>query len=142
MKQKRRRRRDSRKIARVVAIIVVFAFLAAFFVGSIGSVQANAATMDPTSCVLDVDADGELNAVDQDIDGDGTVNGEDDDMDGDGLTNFEDQDPLATNCTTDAPLPIAPKVVDDNYKLWVVIAVAGIGIAAPAAYFAAKKRRK
>lgn len=141
-KPKRKPRRDTRKIARVVALIVVFAFIAAFFVGTLGTVQANAATMDPSTCVLDVDADGELNEVDQDIDGDGVLNAEDDDIDNDGLANFDDQDPAATNCTLDAPLPTAPKVVDDNSKLWVVIAVAGIGIAAPAAYFAAKRRRQ
>lgn len=140
--KKKRARRDTKKTTRIVAIVVVFAFLAALFVGAIGIVQANAATMDPNSCVLDVDADGQLNKVDQDIDGDGIINAEDDDIDGDGLSNFDDQDPAATNCTTDAPLPKAPKVVDDSSKFWVVVTVVGIGIAAPAAYFAAKRRRE
>jgi hypothetical protein len=101
--------------------------------------NAQAATL---SCVQDVDADGQLNAVDPDIDGDGIVNAEDDDMDGDGISNFKDQDPAATNCTTDAPLPIKPAVVDNSSTLYIGLTAAGIAIAAPASYFYAKKRKR
>mgnify|MGYP000647411962 CR=1 FL=1 len=89
-----------------------------------------------------IDADGQLNTVDEDIDGDGTVNGEDDDMDADGLSNFDDQDPAGTNCTSDAPLPIKPAVVEDSSALYIGLTAAGIAIAAPAAYFFARSRKR
>jgi hypothetical protein len=138
-KQKRKRRRDTKRIARIVAILVVFGLIAAFFIGTIGTVSAQAAAL---TCVQDVDADGQLNAVDPDIDGDGVVNAEDDDMDGDGINNFKDQDPAATNCTTDAPLPIKPAVVDNSATLYIGLTAAGIAIAAPAAYVYAKRRKR
>ncbi len=138
-KQKRKRRRDTKRVARIVAILVVFGLIAAFFIGTIGTIGAQAATL---TCVQDVDADGQLNAVDPDIDGDGIVNGEDDDIDGDGISNFKDQDPAATNCTTDSPLPIKPTVVDNSVTLYVGLTAAGIAIAAPAAYLYARKRKR
>ena len=143
-KTKRKRKRDTKRVARFVAILIVFGLIAAFFIGSIGTVSAQAASLPATAvdCVPDIDADGQLNAVDSDIDGDGLVNGEDDDMDADGLTNFEDQDPAGTNCTSDAPLPIKPVVVDNSAIVYIGLTAAGIAIAAPAAYFFARARRR
>ena len=140
-KKKRKRKRDSKRIARIVAILVVFGLLAAFFIGAIGTISAQAATPAAT-CVQDIDADGKANSVDPDIDGDGIVNAEDDDMDGDGISNFKDQDPAGTNCTTDAPLPIKPAVVDNSSTLYIGLTAAGIAIAVPAAYLYARKRRR
>lgn len=143
-KKKRKRKRDTKRVTRIVAVLIVFGLIAAFFIGSIGTVSAQAATHSPAtvSCVPDIDADGELNAVDSDIDGDGTVNAEDDDMDADGLSNFDDQDPAGTNCTSDAPLPIKPAVVEDSSALYIGLTAAGIAIAAPAAYFFARSRKR
>ena len=143
-KKKRKRKRDTKRVTRIVAVLIVFGLIAAFFIGSIGTVSAQAATHSPAtvSCVPDIDADGELNAVDSDIDGDGTVNAEDDDMDADGLSNFDDQDPAGTNCTSDAPLPIKPAVVGESSALYIGLTAAGIAIAAPAAYFFARSRRR
>ena len=92
----------------------------------------------------DIDGDGRRDDADAevDIDGDGTVNGEDDDMDGDGISNFDDQDPAGTNCTSDAPLPIKPAVVGESSALYIGLTAAGIAIAAPAAYFFARSRRR
>lgn len=143
-KKKRKRKRDTKRVTRIVAVLIVFGLIAAFFIGSIGTVSAQAATHSPAtvSCVPDIDADGELNAVDSDIDGDGTVNAEDDDMDADGLSNFDDQDPAGTNCTSDAPLPIKPAVVEDSSALYIGLTAAGIAIATPAAYFFARSRKR
>lgn len=143
-KKKRKRKRDTKRVTRIVAVLIVFGLIAAFFIGSIGTVSAQAATHSPAtvSCVPDIDADGELNEVDSDIDGDGTVNAEDDDMDADGLSNFDDQDPAGTNCTSDAPLPIKPAVVEDSSALYIGLTAAGIAIAAPAAYFFARSRKR
>lgn len=140
-KQKRRRKRNTKRVARIVAILVVFGLVAAFFIGTIGILGAQAATPSAT-CLQDIDADGKANAIDPDVDGDGVVNGEDDDIDGDGITNFKDQDPLGTNCTSDAPLPIKPAVVDNSTTLYIGLTAAGIAIAAPAAYFYARGRKR
>ena len=101
-KKKRKRKRDTKRVTRIVAVLIVFGLIAAFFIGSIGTVSAQAATHSPAtvSCVPDIDADGELNAVDSDIDGDGIVNGADPDIDGDGVANGSDSDPAATNGET------------------------------------------
>ena len=143
-KKKRKRKRDTKRVARIVAFFIIFGLIAAFFIGTIGTVNAQAATLTPAvvNCVPDIDADGQLNTVDEDIDGDGTVNGEDDDMDGDGISNFDDQDPAGTNCTSDAPLPIKPAVVEESSALYIGLTAAGIAIAAPAAYFFARSRRR
>ena len=143
-KQKRKRKRNSRRVARIVAILVVFGLVAAFFIGTIGILGAQAATPSatPATCLQDIDADGKANAVDPDVDGDGIVNGEDDDIDGDGIPNFKDQDPIGTNCTSDAPLPIKPAVVDDTSSLYIGLTATGIAVAAPAAYFFARGRKR
>lgn len=143
-KQKRKPQRDRNRVPRIIAIVIIFGLIAAFFIGSVGTVGAQAATpvYASSDCVPDIDADGELNAIDSDIDGDGTVNGEDEDIDGDKLTNFDDQDPLGTNCTQSAPLPIKPNVVDEASVLFVVLTGLGIAIAAPAAYFFARSKKR
>lgn len=142
-KQKRKPQRDRNRVPRIIAIVIIFGLLSALFIGSIGTVGAQAATLKTESidCVPDLDADGQLNAVDPDIDGDGTVNGEDDDIDGDKLANFDDQDPLGTNCTANAPLPIKPEVVGNSSVLLIVLTALGTAVAAPAAYFYARSRK-
>jgi hypothetical protein len=143
-KQKRKPKRDRNRVPRIVAIVIIFGLISALFIGSIGTVGAQAATLSANvvDCVPDEDADGQLNAVDPDIDGDGTVNGEDDDIDGDKLTNFEDQDPLGTNCTTNAALPIKPAVFDNSAALFIALTASGVAIAAPAAYFYGRSRKR
>ena len=143
-KQKRKPKRDANRVPKIVAIVIIFGLIAAFFIGSIGTVGAQAAQFrsETVNCVPDVDADGQLNAVDSDIDGDGTVNGEDDDIDGDEISNFDDQDPLATNCTANAPLPIKPEVVDNSGLILFSMTLVGIAIVAPMAYMAGRSRRR
>jgi hypothetical protein len=143
-KQKRKPKRDRNRVPRIVAIVIIFGLISALFIGSIGTVGAQAATLSANvvDCVPDEDADGQLNAVDPDIDGDGTVNGEDDDIDGDEIANFDDQDPLATNCTANAPLPIKPEVVDNSGIILFALTAVAIAIAAPAAYMAGRSRKR
>jgi hypothetical protein len=144
-KQKRKPKRDPNRVPRIVAILIIFGLIAAFFIGSIGTVGAQASPLrsESTDCLADLDFDGVLNSVDPDIDGDGTVNGEDDDIDGDELANFDDQDPLGTNCTKNAPLPLKPEVVDNSTFLFIALAAAGIAIAVPTAYvYGRSKQRK
>jgi hypothetical protein len=142
-KQKRKPPRDRNRVPRIIAIVIIFGLISALFIGSIGTVGAQAVTVktESTDCVPDIDADGQLNAVDPDIDGDETVNGEDDDIDGDKIANFDDQDPLGTNCTANAPLPIKPSVVDNSSVLFIVLTAVGIAVAVPAAYFYARSRK-
>ncbi|CAB4946649.1 unannotated protein [freshwater metagenome] len=144
-KQKRRRKRSDKRVARIVAIIVVFGLIAALFIGTFGIIGARASTLTSTpsiNCVADIDGDGALNGVDPDIDGDGIINAEDDDMDGDGISNFKDQDPAGTNCTVEAPLPQRPKIIDDSSALYIGLTVVGIAVAAPLAFFYARSKRR
>lgn len=142
-KRSRKRRYDRKKLVRIVALVIVFGLFASFFIGALASTPASAATHSQ-SCVPDIDGDGKLNGVDDDVDGDGVVNGYDDDIDGDRIANFDDQDPLTTNCTVDAPLPLAPKN-DEPDPGFIAALVIGVLVAIPAAYFVAKtasRRRK
>lgn len=142
-KRSRKKRFDRKKLVRFVAIVIVFGLFASLLIGAIAATPANAATV-TSNCVPDVDGDGLLNGVDDDVDGDGQVNGNDPDIDGDSITNFKDQDPVATNCTVDAPLPIAPKQ-DEPDAAFIAALVIGILAVIPIAYFASKtvsRRRK
>lgn len=143
-KQKRKPKRDPNRVPRIVAIVIIFGLIAALFIGSIGTVGAQASTLkaESTECIADLDFDGVPNTVDPDIDGDGVVNGEDDDIDGDEIANFDDQDPLATNCTANAPLPIKPEVVDNSGIILFALTAVAIAIAAPAAYMAGRSRKR
>lgn len=143
-KKKRKKPRNRQRVARFVAILIIFGLIASFFIGSIGTLSANAQTLKASthSCVPDIDGDGALNAIDEDIDGDGTVNGLDDDMDGDKLTNFKDSDPAETNCKVDAALPLAPPKQQDSTPAFIAAAIIGISVASPLAYFYAKRKRK
>lgn len=143
-KKKRKPVRNRQRFARWVAILIIFGLIASFFIGSIGTLSANASPLAVTTyaCAPDVDGDGALNAVDDDIDGDGTVNGLDDDMDGDKLANFDDSDPAETNCKLDSATPLAPPVREDSTPAFIAAAIIGIAVASPLAYFWAKRKRK
>jgi hypothetical protein len=143
-KKKRKPVRKQQRLARWVAILIIFGLIASFFIGSIGTLSASAASLPTTTyaCVPDVDGDGALNAVDEDIDGDGTVNGLDDDMDGDKLANFDDSDPAETNCKLDSATPLAPPVEQDSTPAFIAATIIGISVSAPVAYFVAKRKRR
>lgn len=143
-KKKRKPARRQQRFARWIAILIIFGLIASFFIGSIGTLSASASSLTANSyaCAPDVDGDGALNAVDEDIDGDGVVNGLDEDMDGDKLANFDDSDPAETNCRVDAPTPLAPPAEQDSTPLFIASAIIGISVAAPLAYFWAKRKRK
>ena len=142
-KPKRKRKLNSRRLIRFIAIAIVFGMFASFLIGALASTPAQAATV-TENCIPDVDGDGEANTIDADVDGDGQVNGVDEDIDGDGITNFEDQDPLTTNCTVDAPLPLAPKN-DESDSGFIAALIIAILVTLPTAYFLGKfvsRRRK
>lgn len=134
---------DRKKMVRFVAIVIVFGLFASLLIGAIASTPASATTL-TENCVPDIDGDGKANGIDEDVDGDGFVNGNDDDIDGDSITNFKDQDPVSTNCTVDAQLPLVPKN-DEPDAGFIAALVIGILAVIPVAYFASKtvsRRRK
>lgn len=134
---------DRKKMVRFVAIVIVFGLFASLLIGAIASTPASATTL-TENCVPDIDGDGKANGIDEDVDGDGFVNGTDDDIDGDSITNFKDQDPVSTNCTVDAQLPLVPKN-DEPDAGFIAALLIGILAVIPVAYFASKtvsRRRK